>query len=66
MQVSYAEGTAINLQDAARDLDARLTAIESHPALHPALKSEFEKALASDHQENAITADMPPEEPKEQ
>ena len=29
MQVSYAEGTAINLQDAARDLDARLKSLES-------------------------------------
>ena len=29
MVVSYAEGTAINLQDAARDLDARLKSLES-------------------------------------
>ena len=29
MVVSYAECTAINLQDAARDLDARLKSLES-------------------------------------
>jgi hypothetical protein len=29
MEISYAEGTAINLQDAARDLDARLKSLES-------------------------------------
>ena len=36
MVVSYAEGTTINLQEAARDLDARILAIE---ALHDAVVS---------------------------
>ena len=32
MVVSYAEGTAINLQDAARDLNARIEKLEEVPA----------------------------------
>ena len=32
MVVSYAEGTTINLQDAARDLDARVAKLEEVPS----------------------------------
>ena len=33
MEISYAEGTTIQLQDAERDLDARLSTVESNPLL---------------------------------